>query len=64
MTWRRFHMGLCIFMAVIALLRIVTGNLIGALIPGAMAVVFGSIAWDYPIFSRLRQIWRLVRRKK
>ena len=66
MTWKRFHMILCVFMAVVAILRVVTGNIIGAIIPAFLALVFGSIAFDYPIFSRLRRVWKLLswRRKK
>jgi hypothetical protein len=62
MTWKRFHLVLCIICAAVAVLRIVTGNYIGAIIPIVLAVVFGSIAMDYPIIKRIRQIWSLGRR--
>jgi hypothetical protein len=61
-TWRRFQLLLCLVMVAIAILRVITGNLIGAIIPALLAVVFGSIAADYPILSTVRRIWSRVRR--
>jgi hypothetical protein len=62
-TWRRFQWLLCVAMAVIALLRLLTGNIFGALIPAALAVVFGGLAADVPIWKRAKQVWGTVRRK-
>lgn len=62
MTWKRFHLLLCVLVAAIAVIRIVTGNYLGAIIPIILAVIFGSIAADFPILSRLRRIWRLIRK--
>jgi hypothetical protein len=50
-------------MAVIALLRLLTGNILGALIPAALAVVFGALAADVPIGQRAKQLWGLVKRR-
>lgn len=63
MTWRRFQWLLCALMAVIALLRLLTGNLLGALIPAALAVIFGALAADVPIWQRAKQLWGLVKRR-
>lgn len=49
-------------MVAVAVVRIATGNLIGALFALVLAVVFGSIGSDYPLLSRLAQCVRLVRR--
>ena len=62
MTWRRFHLFLCLLMLVIFLLRLGTGNLIGAIFPLILAALFGSVAFDYPLLSRLRRLWGLGRR--
>ena len=62
MTWRRFHLVLCVICAVIAVLRIATGNYIGAIIPLVLAAIFGSIAADFPLLDRIRRIWRLGRK--
>ncbi len=63
MTWRRFQWLLCAAMAAIALLRVLTGNIVGALIPAALAVIFGALAADVPLWQRVRQLWGLVKRK-
>jgi len=63
MTWRRFQWLLCVAMAVIALLRLLTGNIVGALIPAALAVIFGAVAAEVPIWQRAKQLWGLVKRK-
>ena len=61
-TWRRFHLLLCLIMVAITILRLITGNLIGAIIPALLAVAFGSVAANYPITSVLRRIWDRVRK--
>jgi hypothetical protein len=63
MTWRRFQWLLCAAMAVIALLRLLTGNLLGALIPAILAVIFAALAADVPILQRAKQLWGAVRRR-
>ncbi len=60
MTWRRFHLVLCIIMVVIGVLRLATGNLVGAAFALVLAAIFGSIAAEYPLLSRLRDVWRFV----
>ncbi len=62
MTWRRFHLLLCLIMVGIGVLRLASGNFIGGVIALVLAAVFGSIAADYPLLSRLRGVWRLTRR--
>jgi hypothetical protein len=62
MTWRRLHWLLCLIAVVVAILRLASGNILGALLPIIMAVIFGSIAADYPLISRLQQIWRFLRK--
>jgi hypothetical protein len=62
MSWRRLHLVLFLIVVVVAVIRIATGNLLGAIVPLIMAVIFGSIAMDYPLVTRLRKIWRAVRR--
>ena len=62
MTWRRFHLVLCIVCAAVAVLRIATGNYIGAIIPIVLAAIFGSIAADYPLLDRVKRSWRLGRK--
>jgi uncharacterized membrane protein YdjX (TVP38/TMEM64 family) len=64
MTWRRFYLGLALLMAVIAIARVVTGNLIGAVIPLLLAAVLFSSATDYPLLQRARQLWRIIQRTK
>jgi len=61
-TWRRFHLLLCLVMVAIVVLRIVSGNLLGALLPLVLAAVFASVAFDFPLMSRARRVWRLLRR--
>lgn len=60
MTWRRFYLLLAGLMVVIAVLRLAMGNVIGALVPIILAVVFASTATDYPLAQRLRQAWWLL----
>lgn len=62
MSWRRLHLMLCLIVVVVAILRLATGNIIGAIIPIILALIFGSIAANYPIVSRIRRIWRLLRK--
>lgn len=65
MSWRRLNLILFVLMVVVGVLRLFTGNLLGALIPLAVAVYCGSVAFDYPVVTRARQIARfLFRRKK
>ena len=65
MSWRRLNLILFVLMVVVGVLRLFTGNLLGALIPLAVAVYCGSVAFDYPVVTRARQIGRfLFRRKK
>jgi hypothetical protein len=64
MSWRRLNLILFILMVVVGVLRVFTGNIIGALIPLAIAVYCGSTAFDYPIWKRLKQIARFVFRRK
>ncbi|MFZ5786034.1 MAG: hypothetical protein ACOY3Y_06295 [Acidobacteriota bacterium] len=61
-TWRRFHLLLCLIMVAITLLRLITGNLIGAIIPALLAVAFGSVAANYPLTSVLKKIWDRLRK--
>jgi hypothetical protein len=49
-------------MAVVFVLRLLSGNVIGAIIPLVLAAVFASIAFDFPLISRVRRAWRMVRR--
>lgn len=60
--WRKLHLVLCVVVVAIALIRLVTGNVLGAIIPIALALVFASIAFDYPLWQRLRRLGRLVTR--
>ena len=62
MTWRKFHWLLFLVVVVVAIIRIMTGNLLGALVPIVMAIIFASIAADYPLVSRVKQTWSMARR--
>lgn len=62
MTWRRFHWLLCGLMVVVTVLRLMSGNIIGAAISLVLAALFGSIAADYPLWGRLKQARKLWRR--
>jgi uncharacterized protein (DUF58 family) len=62
MTWRRFHLVLCLIMVVVGVLRLASGNLIGAALALLLAAVFGSIATNYPLFTKSREAWRFLRR--
>lgn len=64
MTWRRLNLILFILTALVAALRILSGNLLAALLPAAVAVYCGSVAFEIPIVQRVRQIARLIFRKK
>jgi hypothetical protein len=46
----------------IFVLRLVTGNIIGAILPLILAAVFASVAFDFPLLSRVRRVFRLIRR--
>jgi len=61
MSWRKLHLILFALMAVVAFLRLMSGNILGALVPLVLAAVFGSIAFDYPLLARVRQLWKLLR---
>jgi len=58
LTLRRLQIALCLVMVVVGVIRLLTGNLLGAVVPFVLAAVFASIALDYPVVSRLRQIGR------
>lgn len=60
MNWRRFNLLIATLMLVIALVRLATGNLIGAIIPLVLAALSYTSATNYPLLERLRQIWRLL----
>ena len=62
MSLKRLQIALCLVMVLVGVIRLVTGNLIGAILPFVLAAIFASIALDYPLISRVRQIARLVRR--
>ncbi|MCK5800773.1 MAG: hypothetical protein KAI47_26480 [Deltaproteobacteria bacterium] len=55
---------LFILTLVVGVLRLFSGNLIGALIPLAIAVYCGSIAFDYPTARRLKQLGGLLFRRR
>jgi hypothetical protein len=63
MTWRRLQLLLCLLIAAVAVIRFLTGNLIGGLITAAIAVLLFSWTTGYPLIGRLRRGWRFVRRK-
>ena len=60
MNWRRIQVLLCIAIAVIAVLRFLSGNIIGGLVSAAIAVVLFSWTTKYPLVSRIRRAWRLL----
>ena len=60
MSWRSLCWVLFILMLLVGLLRLMTGNLLGAFLPLVGAVYFGSIALDYPLVNRIKRIARLV----
>ena len=62
MTWRRFHLFLCVVTVVVFVLRLMSGNVIGALFALVLAAIFASVAFDFPLLSRLRRTVRLVKR--
>ena len=63
MTWRRFHLVLCLIMVAVGVLRLAAGNIIGAAFALVLAAVFGSIAADYPLLPRLKDLSRLAYRR-
>ena len=62
MTWRRLHFVLFLITVVVALIRISTGNIVGAVFTILLALVFASVAFDFPLIDRLRTIWQLAKR--
>lgn len=62
MSWRQLIYLLAMIVAVVAVLRLVSGNIIGGLITGAIALWLWSWAADFPLVKRLRQAWRLFNR--
>jgi hypothetical protein len=60
MTWRRFHLLLCLIAVVVGVLRLVSGNIIGAVLAFVLAAVFGSIGADYPLLPRLHDLARMA----
>jgi len=63
MSWRQLITLLALIVAVVAVLRLATGNIIGGLVSAAIAVVLWSWAADYPLLKRLRQVWRFIGRR-
>lgn len=64
MTWRQLIFLLSIIVAVVAVLRLATGNIIGGVVSAGFALLLWSWAADYPLVKRLRQIWRLFNRRR
>lgn len=64
MTWRNLCWILFILFLVVGVLRLMAGNLIGAVITLALAAYFGSIVLDYPVLKRLKQLLKLLRWRK
>ena len=64
MTWRRFQILVCAIIAVVAVIRLMTGNVLGGLITAAIAVLLFSWTTGYPLISRLRRAWRFFRGRK
>ncbi|MCB9557112.1 MAG: hypothetical protein H6707_13475 [Deltaproteobacteria bacterium] len=67
MTMRRINLILCLIVVAVAVARFATGNVIGGLVASAVAVVLGSLAAEYPLFSRLNRVarflWRRIKRR-
>jgi hypothetical protein len=61
MTWRRLNLILFALTAVVGVLRLMTGNIIGAVISLALAAYFGSVAFEFPVIERAKQIWKIMR---
>ncbi|MBW2734416.1 MAG: hypothetical protein JRH20_18670 [Deltaproteobacteria bacterium] len=64
MTWRNLCWTLFILSLVVGVLRLMTGNLLGAVITLALAAYLGSVVLDYPVLKRLKQLLRLLRWRK
>lgn len=62
MSWRRLQIALCLIIAAVAVIRLMTGNIIGGLITAAIAALLFSWTTGYPLLGRLRSVWRLLRR--
>lgn len=62
MFLRRLHWVLFAVAAIVAILRLLDGNLLGGLLAGVLAALFASIAADYPLARRAREVWRWLRR--
>lgn len=62
MTWRRLQILLCLIIAAVAVIRFMTGNIIGGLLAAIVAALLFSWTTGYPLLGRLRAVARLVRR--
>jgi hypothetical protein len=63
MNWRKFHWVLCIIAAAVGVLRLLQGNLVGALFSLALAGLFASVAAEIPLLTRLKKIVRFWRNR-
>ena len=62
MTSRQLLTLLAIIVAVVAVLRLLTGELISGLLTAILALALWSWASGYPLRKRAGQLWRLLRR--
>lgn len=62
MSWRLIQLLLCLVVALIAAIRLATGNIIGGLFSAAIAIVLFCWTTGYPLLTRLRRLYRLLRR--
>ena len=62
MSYRKLHWVLAAVVAAVALVRFFSGDLLGAIFPLVLALIFASIAADYPIIRGARRAWRALRR--
>lgn len=62
MDWRRLQLLLCLIIAGVAVIRFMTGNIVGGLVSAAIAVLLFSWTTGYPLASRARRLWRLLGR--
>lgn len=62
MSWRRLQILLCLIIAAVAVIRFMTGNIVGGLLSAIVAVLLFSWTTGYPLLGRLRRAWRLLRR--
>ena len=60
MNWRRLQLLLCLVIAAVAVIRFVTGNIIGGLVSAVIAVLLYSWTTGYPLASRLRRALRVL----